>query len=230
VKASYKKRIIFIVLILGAIALIRLANIDRYLTFENLKENKVYLQQIVEDNYLLSVVGYIITYVLVVALSIPGATILTLSGGFLFGVIFGAMYVNVGATTGATLAFLFCRYVAGGWVQNKYHDKLTTFNRELSENGYRYLLTLRFIPVFPFFLINILAGLTKISLSTFVWTTALGILPGSLVYAFAGSQLNEIESVKDVFSTRILIAFLLLALFVLFPVLLNRIKRPTFKN
>lgn len=229
-RPSYKKRIIFILLILGAIAIIRFADIDRYLTFENLKQNKVYLQQIVEDNYLFSVVGYIITYVLVVALSIPGATILTLSGGFLFGVILGALYVNAGATTGATLAFLFCRYVAGEWIQNKYHDKLTTFNRELSENGYRYLLTLRFIPVFPFFLINILAGLTKISLRTFVWTTALGILPGSLVYAFAGSQLNEIESVGDIFSTRILIAFLLLALFVLLPVLLNRIKRSTLKN
>lgn len=229
-RPSYKKRIIFILLILGAIAIIRFADIDRYLTFENLKQNKVYLLQIVEDNYLFSVVGYIITYVLVVALSIPGATILTLSGGFLFGVILGALYVNAGATTGATLAFLFCRYVAGEWIQNKYHDKLTTFNRELSENGYRYLLTLRFIPVFPFFLINILAGLTKISLRTFVWTTALGILPGSLVYAFAGSQLNEIESVGDIFSTRILIAFLLLALFVLLPVLLNRIKRSTLKN
>jgi uncharacterized membrane protein YdjX (TVP38/TMEM64 family) len=230
VRTSHKKRIIFIVLILGVIAIIRLADIDRYLTFENLKENKSYLQQIVEDNYLPSVVGYIVTYVLVVAFSIPGATILTLCGGFLFGVMVGAMYVNAGATTGATLAFLFCRYVAGKWVQNKYHDKLTTFNRELSENGYRYLLTLRFIPVFPFFLINILAGLTKISLRTFVWTTALGILPGSLVYTFAGSQLNEIESVADIFSTRILIAFILLALFVLVPLIFNRLKHSAVKN
>jgi uncharacterized membrane protein YdjX (TVP38/TMEM64 family) len=173
--------------------------------------------------------GYIGIYIVVVALSIPGATILTLGGGFLFGVLWGVIYVNAGATTGATLAFLFCRYVAGEWVQNKYQDKLNNFNRELSKNGYRYLLALRLVPVFPFFLINICAGLTKIPLRTFVWTTSLGILPGSLVYAFAGSQLSAIESVEDIFSAKILSAFILLALFVIFPVLFNYIKRRRFE-
>jgi uncharacterized membrane protein YdjX (TVP38/TMEM64 family) len=225
VKASYKKRITLIIIILAAIAIIRLTGVDRYLTFENLQENKFRLQQIVESSYTLSVIGYILLYITIVAFSIPGATILTLSGGFLFGVLWGALYVNAGATTGASLAFLFCRYVAGEWVQNNYQDKLTTFNRELSENGYRYLLALRLIPVFPFFLINICAGLTKIPLRTFVWTTSVGIFPGSLVYAFAGNQLADIESIEDIFSAKIAVAFSLLALFVLFPVLLNYIKR-----
>lgn len=224
-KASYKKRITLIIIILAAIAIIRLTGVDRYLTFENLQENKFRLQQIVESSYTLSVIGYILLYITIVAFSIPGATILTLSGGFLFGVLWGALYVNAGATTGASLAFLFCRYVAGEWVQNNYQDKLTTFNRELSENGYRYLLALRLIPVFPFFLINICAGLTKIPLRTFVWTTSVGIFPGSLVYAFAGNQLADIESIEDIFSAKIAVAFSLLALFVLFPVLLNYIKR-----
>lgn len=228
-KASKKKRIIFLVLILAAIVIIRFANVDRYLTFENLKENKFHLQQIVEGNYILSVIGYIILYIVVVAFSIPGATILTLGSGFLFKTILGAIYVNIGATTGAALAFLFFRYLAGEWVQNKHKDKLDKFNRELSENGYRYLLALRLIPVFPFFLINICAGLTKIPLRTFVWTTSLGILPGSLVYAFAGSQLSDIESVKDIFSAKIVSAFILLALFVLFPVLFNYVKRKRVK-
>ena len=224
-KASYKKRITLIIIILAAIAIIRLTGVDRYLTFENLQENKFRLQQIVESSYTLSVIGYILLYITIVAFSIPGATILTLSGGFLFGVLWGALYVNAGATTGASLAFLFCRYVAGEWVQNNYQDKLTTFNRELSENGYRYLLALRLIPVFPFFLINICAGLTKIPLRTFVWTTSVGIFPGTLVYDFAGNQLADIESIEDIFSAKIAVAFSLLALFVIFPVLLNYIKR-----
>jgi uncharacterized membrane protein YdjX (TVP38/TMEM64 family) len=229
VKTSYKKRIILLVIILTTIAIIRFSGVDRYLTFENLQENKFRLQQIVEGNYLRSIGGYVLLYIVVVAFSIPGATILTLSGGFLFGVIWGAVYVNVGATTGAALAFLFCRYVAGEWVQNKYGDKLNKFNKELEENGYRYLLALRLIPVFPFFMINIFAGLTKFSLRTFIWTTSVGILPGSLVYAFAGNQLNAIESVKDIFSAKIIGAFSLLALFVLFPVIVNYIKRKRLK-
>jgi uncharacterized membrane protein YdjX (TVP38/TMEM64 family) len=151
--------------------------------------------------------------------------VLTLSGGFLFGALLGTLYVNAGATTGATLAFLFCRYAAGDWIQEKYLDKLITFNRELSENGYRYLLALRLIPLFPFFLINAGAGLTKIPLRTFVWTTSLGILPGSFVYAFAGKQLGSIESMGDIFSTEILIAFSLLALLVLVPVVVKYSKR-----
>jgi len=225
VKASYKKRFTLLVIILATIAIIRFAGVDSYLTFENLQANKYRLQQIVEGNYLQSAGGYVLLYIVVVAFSIPGATILTLSGGFLFGVLWGAIYVNAGATTGAALAFLFCRYVAGEWVQNKYGDKLNKFNKELEENGYRYLLALRLIPVFPFFLINIFAGMTKISWRTFMWTTTLGILPGSLVYVFAGSQLKAIESVKDIFSAKIIGAFSLLALFVLIPVIINYIKR-----
>jgi uncharacterized membrane protein YdjX (TVP38/TMEM64 family) len=221
VKTSHKKRIIFLIVILALIVITRLTDLDRSLTFENLQENKFRLQQIVQGNYVLSVGGYIMTYIVVVAFSIPGAALLTLTGGFLFGVLWGAIYVNAGATTGATLAFLFCRYVAGEWVQNKYQDKLKTFNKELSKNGYRYLLALRFTPVFPFFLINIFAGLTKIPLRTFIWTTSIGIFPGSLVYAFAGKQLGDIQSVEDIFSARIVVAFSLLALLVLFPVILN---------
>jgi uncharacterized membrane protein YdjX (TVP38/TMEM64 family) len=168
VKKQYKNRLILLFLIIFAIFLIRFMQIDHYLTFENLQENKSSFQHIVKTNYGLSIAGYIIIYILVTGFSLPGATILTLGSGFLFGVILGAIYVNIGATTGATMAFLFSRYIAGDWVQKKYGDKLINFNNELEKNGYRYLLTLRLIPVFPFFLINIFAGLTKIRLRTFI--------------------------------------------------------------
>jgi uncharacterized membrane protein YdjX (TVP38/TMEM64 family) len=161
----------------------------------------------------------------VAGFSLPGATIMTLAGGFLYTFFIGALYVNVGATAGATLAFLFARYIAGKSLQEKYGGRLEKFNSELDRNGWSYLLTLRFIPVFPFFLINIFAGLTKIPLRTFVWTTSVGIFPGSLIYAYAGQQLGDIGSVKDIFSGRVLLAFLLLAGLAIFPTLYKKIKK-----
>jgi uncharacterized membrane protein YdjX (TVP38/TMEM64 family) len=134
------------------------------------------------------------------------------------------VYVNVGATLGATFAFLFSRYILGRAIQAKYGAQLEKFNRELDENGHLYLLTVRFIPVFPFFLINILSGLTKIPLWTYVWTTSAGILPGSLVYTFAGSQLGTINSIGDLLTGRILVAFLLLAALTLTPLVLKKLR------
>ena len=142
----------------------------------------------------------------------------------------GALYVNVAATTGATLAFLFARYIAGQSLQAKYGDRLARFNEELESNGWSYLLTLRFIPIFPFFLINLFAGLTNIRLRTFVWTTSVGIFPGSLIYAYAGQQLGTISAVKDIFSTKVLLAFLLLATLAVFPVIYKKIRKLTGKK
>ncbi|MGA1791684.1 MAG: TVP38/TMEM64 family protein [bacterium] len=222
---KHKNKIMLLLLIITVIILIRGMGWHRHLTFQNLKQNRDALQRTVTLYYALSVVTFIILYIMVTGFSVPGATILTLSGGFLFGAIFGTLYVNIGATTGATLAFLFSRYLIGDWVQKRYKGKLVRFNKELEVNGYGYLLTLRFIPLFPFFLINIFAGLTRISLKTFVWTTSVGILPGSFVYAFAGSQLTRIESPKDILSGKILLAFVLLGIFALMPVIIGHIRR-----
>ncbi len=224
-KGPYKKRFVVLLLLVTVIILLRFTGIERSITFAALQENKVRLLHTVENNYSLSAAGYIILYTIVVAFSIPGATVLTLSGGFLFGALLGTLYVNAGATAGATLAFLFYRYAAGEWFQKRYQDTLAAFNREFSHNGYRYLLALRLLPIFPFFLINAGAGLTTIPLRTFVWTTSLGILPGSFVYAFAGRQVGSLESMGDIFSIKMLAAFTLLALLVLLPVLVNHRKR-----
>jgi uncharacterized membrane protein YdjX (TVP38/TMEM64 family) len=221
---KYKKQIILLAILVAVILFVRLSGASGYLTLENLKKNKELLQHFIEARYFFAVVTYIVVYILTVTFSIPGATVLTLAGGFLFGLLPAIIYANVGATIGAALGFLFARYILGNSIQEKYAPQLERFNRELDENGHLYLLTLRLIPAFPFFLINLLAGLTRVSLKTFFWTTLIGILPGDVVYCFAGNQLNSIESVEDIFSANIIAAFLALALFSLLPVIFKKLR------
>jgi len=221
---KYKKQIILLAILVAVILFVRLSGASGYLTLENLKKNKELLQHFIEARYFFAVVTYIVVYILTVTFSIPGATVLTLAGGFLFGLLPAIIYANVGATIGATLGFLFARYILGNSIQEKYAPQLERFNRELDENGHLYLLTLRLIPAFPFFLINLLAGLTRVSLKTFFWTTLIRILPGDVVYCFAGNQLNSIESVEDIFSANIIAAFLALALFSLLPVIFKKLR------
>lgn len=219
---KYRRIVILVAVIIVILVAMKLSG--GHLTFENLQKNILHLQKIVDGNYFLSIVGFVFLYVLAAALSIPGSWLLTMAGGFLFGTVLAAIFVNVGATIGATLAFLLARYVMGKWIQDRYEDKLSRFNKELSANGARFLITLRLITIFPFSLINILAGLTKLNMWTFIWTTSVGIFPGSLVYSFAGSRLNYIESPKDIFSVGVLLAFILLGLFAVSPVIIKRIR------
>ncbi len=224
------KRIILGVIVVALIIGLRFTSIGGKLNLESLQSNAEKLVQYSNQNYLLSVLAYIVIYIVVTGLSLPGATILTLAGGFLYKVFFTVIYVNIAATTGAMLAFLFARYIAGQWIQQSYGDKLAKFNEEVDRNGAYYLLTLRFIPIFPFFLINTFAGLTNVPLRTFLWTTSLGIFPGSLVYAYAGRQLCRIKAMQDIFTGQVLLAFLLLAAFAVLPVIVNRIKKTKQKN
>jgi uncharacterized membrane protein YdjX (TVP38/TMEM64 family) len=225
-----RKRVVLVIIVLALLIGLRLSGIGDIFTLENLQSNAARLKEFSNGNYLISVLAYIFIYIAVTAFSLPGATIFTLAGGFLYTFFIGAVYVNIAATSGATLAFLFSRYIAGKSIQNRYGDKLARFNDELNKNGAHYLLTLRFIPLFPFFLINVFAGLTNIPLKTFVWTTSVGIFPGSLVYAYAGQQLGTIKSVGDIFTGKVLAAFLLLAAFALVPAIYNKIKTHNLKK
>jgi len=176
------------------------------------------VQEFVTNRPILSGLAFAGVYVGVTGFTLPGAAILTLLSGALFGSILGTILVNIGATAGATLSFLAARFVFGSSIQKKYATQLTKFNREVEENGAQYMLVLRLIPAFPFFLINPLAGLSKIPISTFIWTTSLGIIPGSFVYAFAGKQLASIDSVGGILSPGMIVAFGLLATLALLPV------------
>jgi len=219
------KKLIILAIFIAIIVLAKVYDLDKYFTFENLKAQKDILAEYVHTNYILTVIVFIGLYIVSVAFLLPIATILTLSGGFLFGSIFGVIYVNIGATVGAVLAFLFARYILGEKVQEKYKNQLEKFNKELESNKYQYLFSLRFLPIFPFFLVNFLCGVTKLDLKAFFITTSLGIIPGSFVYIYAGNQLANINSLGDIFTKEILLAFILLGSLTLVPVLIKKLKK-----
>ncbi|SNB46428.1 TVP38/TMEM64 family protein [Geobacter sp. DSM 9736] len=195
-----------------------------FLSFEYLKSHHLALRNYVDVHYVKAATIFMLLY-LSTSLVVPGALALTVAGGALFGTIATVCYVNAGATLGAVLAFLATRYFFAGWVQERFRNELQKFNHELVLHGHNYLLTLRIIPILPAFLINYLAGLTKIPTSTFVWTTSLGVLPGSAVYAYAGSRLGSIQKPGDLISWEIVIAFALLGIFSLLPVIVRHGKK-----
>jgi len=219
-----KSKILISLIFVTLVVLIKYFDLDTYFTFESLKNQKELLSTYVNDNYILTILMFILMYIVSVAFLIPIATVLTLAGGFLFGSIEGTLIVNIGATIGAAIAFLFARYIIGAKLQEKYSKQLEKFNKELTENKYQYLFSLRFLPIFPFFLVNFLAGLTKVDFKTFIITTSLGIIPGSFVYTYAGSQLSSINAVSDIFSKEILSAFLLLGFLSLLPIIIKKYK------
>lgn len=199
-------------------------DLGRFLTLENLKENRDALLASYTDNRLVFVLGYILVYSLQTALSLPGAAILTLAGGAIFGAVMGTVWVNIGATTGAVLAFLLARTLLRDWVVKKFGKQMKTIDAGIKESGLSYLLFLRLVPVFPFFLINLACGITGLSLRTYIFGTMVGILPGSFVYANAGASIASIDTLGQIASPRVLLSFALLGLFALIPAIYRRIK------
>lgn len=217
------KRTILFVLLIAVIVGLRFSPVGSALTFENLKQHRDSLLAFVQDRYWLSVICFIATYIVATALSLPAGLVLTLAGGFLFGALVGVFYVVIGASTGATIAFLSARYVLGKRLQEKYRDVLKKFNEEFDRNGVHYLLSLRLIPIFPFFLINFLAGLTRVPLTTFVWTTAMGIIPATAVFSFAGRQLGTLAAASDLLSGKTALALAALGLLALVPAVYKQV-------
>jgi uncharacterized membrane protein YdjX (TVP38/TMEM64 family) len=181
-----------------------------FFTLEYFKMHRQQLLMFVENHYISSLILYILFYILVTTAALPISTLTTLIGGFLFGPFMATLATNIGATTGGTFIFLLVRYFFGESIQKKYHDQLSTFNVRVNKYGANYLLFARLLVFIPFFIVNICAGLTKIPLSTFIWTTSLGIIPGSFVYAYAGKQIGSIAHLSDIFSGRVIMAFALL--------------------
>ena len=220
--SSSMGKIVVALLFLSAIGAFFIFDLKTYLSLDALKDNRDSLLVFTQDHYVPAVALFILIYVLQTSFSLPGATIMTLAGGFLFGSLWGPVYVNIGATTGATLAFLAARYLFHQWVERKFGDRLGPIQDGFARNAFSYLLTLRLIPFFPFFLVNLLSGLTRVKVSTYVVATAVGIIPGSVVYAFAGRQLGTINALSELVSPRLLLAFSLLGLLMLVPVIYRK--------
>jgi uncharacterized membrane protein YdjX (TVP38/TMEM64 family) len=207
-----KKAILALVLI-GAIAAYFIFDLGQYLSLESFKASQAEIVAAKDANPLLYIAGFFLLYAAVTGLSIPGAAIMSLVAGALFGVVLGSIIVSFASTIGATLAFLSSRYLLRDWVQGKFGERLRPIDDGLAKDGAFYLFTLRLIPVFPFFVINLLMGLTRINTWTFFWVSQLGMLAATVVFVNAGTQISRIESTSGLLSPALIGSFAALALF-----------------
>lgn len=219
------KKIILLAFIVGVIVVYNMLGLDTILSFEMLKVKKELLLELVQNHFLLSAILLIGAYALSVSLMLPVATLFSLSAGFMFGAFWGLFIAVLGASFGAVVSFYVARFILGKSLQKKYAKELERFNSEFETNGYSYLFALRLLPVFPFFLINLLCGLTRIDIKTFFITTFIGIIPGGFAYTYAGSQLSSINEIGDIFTKEMGFALLFLGLISLVPVLYKRLKK-----
>lgn len=204
-----------VLLLLIALSVISFFYFDlgQHLSLANLKDRLDAFKAYYADHRLFTMGVYMGIYILVTALSLPGAVIMTLAGGAIFGLFYGLILVSFASTIGATLAFLVSRYMFRDWVQSKFGSKLAAINKGVEKEGGFYLFTLRLVPVFPFFVINLVMGLTPIKTLVFYLVSQAGMLPGTLVFVNAGTQLAKLESVAGILSPNILLSFALLGIF-----------------
>jgi uncharacterized membrane protein YdjX (TVP38/TMEM64 family) len=207
-----KKAVLALVLI-GAIAAYFIFDLGQYLSLENFKASQADIVAAKDAHPALYIAGFFLLYVAVTGLSIPGAAIMTLVAGALFGVVVGTLIVSFASTMGATLAFLSSRYLLRDWVQGKFGERLRAVDDGLEKDGAFYLFTLRLIPVFPFFVINLLMGLTRIKTGTFFWVSQIGMLPATIVFVNAGTQISRIDSTAGLLSPTLIASFVALAFF-----------------
>ncbi len=188
-------------------------DLKQFLSLEQLKNSQVAFQAYYHAHPRLTLLGFFALYVAVAALSLPGTTLLTLAGGALFGLEVGMVVISFASSVGATAAFLVSRYLMRDYVQSTFADKLRSANEGIRQDGAFYLFSLRIIPLFPFFMVNVVMGLTPLSPLTFYWVSQLGMLPGTFVYVNAGTQISHISSVSAILSMKLLFSFALLGIF-----------------
>lgn len=206
-------KIVLVALIAVAVGLFIAFDLGRYLTLAELKARQAAFHEFYLHNRLATLGGYFLLYVAVTALSLPGAAAMTLAGSALFGFWPALVVVSFASTLGATLAFLVSRFLLRNAIQAKFGDRLRAINQGVEREGAFYLFSLRLVPLFPFFVINLLLGLTPMRTLTFYWVSQLGMLPGTAVYVNAGTRLGQIESLAGIFAPGLIFSFALLGLF-----------------
>jgi uncharacterized membrane protein YdjX (TVP38/TMEM64 family) len=206
-------KIVLVAIIIVLIAAFRAFGLNQYLTLEFLKSSRNQFSQLYIGHPFSVIAVYMAGYIAATALSLPGAAVLTLAGGALFGLIKGTIVISFASSIGATAACMVSRYLLRDWVQGKFSDSLAVINQGIAKDGGFYLFTLRLVPIFPFFIINLVMGLTRIKISQFYWISQLGMLPGTLVYVNAGRELGKVNSLSGILSPGLIISFLILGIF-----------------
>ncbi|HXX82252.1 MAG TPA: TVP38/TMEM64 family protein [Thermodesulfovibrionales bacterium] len=212
-KRTILKKIAVLILILAMIAAFRFFHLGQYLTLAHIKESRQEYVVLYKEHKSLVIAGYMVMYILATSLSLPGAVVLTIAGGALFGLATGTIVVSFASTIGATLACVVSRFLLRNWVEKKFADKIGRVNEGIQQEGGFYLFTLRLIPVFPFWLINLVMGVTKMRLFTFYWISQVGMLPATVMYVNAGKELAQLDSLKGIISPELLGSFALLGIF-----------------
>ena len=208
-----KTKILLIFLIITLIVGGAWLDIGQYLTLEEFRARQDSLQNLVDQNLVAAVLVYFLVYVTVAALNIPGAAVMTLVAGALFGLLLGTVVVSFASTIGATLAFLLSRFLLRDYVERRFSRAAKRIDNGIKKEGAYYLFTLRLVPIFPFFVINMAMALTRLKTVTFAWVSQVGMLAGTVIYVNAGTQISRIESTADILSPELLGSFVLLGIF-----------------
>ncbi len=208
-----KDKRILLLLLLVLIAAFFVFDLDRFFSLEYLKQQQAALDGYYQSNPVLTIAAFFLLYVAIAALSLPGAAIMTLAGGALFGLLMGTVIVSFASSIGATLAFLASRFFLSDLIKSKFGSQLETFNKNIEKDGAFYLFTVRLVPALPFFLVNLAMGLTRIKTSVFYVVSQLGMLAGTVVFVNAGTQLARIDSLSGILSPALLFSFVLLGVF-----------------
>ena len=208
-----KSKLLLVAVVIALITAYFVFDLGKYFSLDYFKTQQAAISAAYADNPLKTGLIFLAVYVGVTALSLPGAAILTLVAGAIFGLLWGVVIVSFASTIGATLAFLVARFLLRDSIQAKFGDKLKAFNTGVEKEGGFYLFTLRLVPAFPFFMINVVMGLTTMKARTFFWVSQIGMFLGTIVYVNAGTELAKITSLKGILSPGLLGAFVLLGIF-----------------
>ena len=207
-----KKKLVLVGIIAVIVTLFFTFDLGQYLTLEFIKAQQEQVETLYAENRLATLLIFFIVYVLVTGASLPGAAVMSLAAGAIFGLLTGVILISFASTIGASIAFMISRYLFRDTVEARFGSSLKSINAGIARDGAFYLFALRLVPAFPFFVINLVMGLTKIKLTTFYWVSQLGMFAGTIVYINAGTQLAQINSASGIFSPGIIVSFVLLAL------------------
>lgn len=212
-QAGVVKRVAIIAVIAALVACYFVFDLGQYFSLEYLKASREKFQALYEEHTFAVIGVYFLIYVTATALALPAATVITLAGGALFGLVTGVVVVSFASSIGAAVAFVVARYLLRDWVQARFGDRLEKINQGIEKDGAFYLFTLRLIPVFPFFVINTVIALTPMRLFTYYWVSQVGMFPATIVYVNAGKELGQIDSLSGLLSPSLIISFAILGIF-----------------